>query len=136
MSLRYLLPEEIAYAGSTMLQWERGDLDRPIFVDEIAPTVVDDMHLYLIAQIGATLFDEGGEEGIYSSRAVDGQCSSPAQHAHRREEAIEAIAVVAVQMRDEDPDDTTEVQTLQTELALSTLPAVYEEELIPKLYHL
>jgi len=94
------------------------------------------MYLYLIAQIGATLFDEGGEEGIYPSRAIDGQCSSPAQHAHRREEAIEAVAVVSVQMRDEDPDDATEVQTLQTELALGTLPAVYEEELIPKLYHL
>jgi hypothetical protein len=94
------------------------------------------MHLYLIAQIGATLFDEGGEEGVYPSRAVDRQCSSPAQHPHRREEAIEAVAVVSVQMRDEDPDDATEVQTLQTELALSTLPAVYEEELISKLYHL
>ena len=44
--------------------------------------------------------------------------------------------MVSVQMRDEDPDDATEVQTLQTELALGTLPTVYEEELIPKLYHL
>ena len=44
--------------------------------------------------------------------------------------------MITVQVRDEYPYDSSKVETLETKLALSSLPTVHKEELLPKLYYL
>ena len=82
------------------------------------------MYLHLIGHSVTELLQYGAEETLYSLRPMYMQGAGTSQQTKCGDKSGQAETVIAMQMADENMDETPEMELFESELSLDTFSAI------------
>lgn len=116
--------EEVARRRDAVAERYAIDFDGFVLMHKCMSGGIDRMYLHLIGHSVTELLQYGAEETLYSLRPMYMQGAGTSQQTKCGDKSGQAETVIAMQMADENMDETPEMELFESELSLDTFSAI------------